>query len=409
MSSAAALFEPLRSWLSSESLQSFVSQHTHSIIALKKNAPVGEALKTLGDNKILSVPVLDDEGEYLGAFSVGDVLRVLMQELETQLGHGWFERMSTIKAAELEAVGSAVCAKKVHTVTHPGDLWLKGDAKTTVLTVIKEGFQVLEPKGHHRIFVVDPAKAHSVTVSGNTVVINIKPGSEKPEASGLRPTDIVSQLDVVKLVSEHKDKLELVMDKTLEDLEIFEGSVFTIHASATALEAFHHMALDHKSCLGIVDNTGKLIGSVSISDLRFVGSNNYGLLMSTVAEFSVIINGKGPSAEEAIKGTRVAGAADNKWADVLKAVPLPTLTPSATFGKLLETMAGQGLHRIYIVDEDGKPVSIVTLTDVLREIIKPEAPQHNFKRMGTNDLPETTDDEEGDDDDDDDEDEEEAK
>lgn len=39
-------------------------------------------------------------------------------ELETQLGHGWFERMSTIKAAELEAVGSAVCAKKVHTVTH---------------------------------------------------------------------------------------------------------------------------------------------------------------------------------------------------------------------------------------------------------------------------------------------------
>ncbi len=27
-----------------------------------------------------------------------------------------------------------------------GDLWLKGDAKTTVLTVIKEGFQVLEPK-----------------------------------------------------------------------------------------------------------------------------------------------------------------------------------------------------------------------------------------------------------------------
>ncbi len=26
--------------------------------------------------------------------------------------------MSTIKAAELEAVGSAVCARKVHTVTH---------------------------------------------------------------------------------------------------------------------------------------------------------------------------------------------------------------------------------------------------------------------------------------------------
>lgn len=77
------------------------------------------------------------------------------------------------------------------------------------------------------------------------------------------------------------------------------------------------MALDHKSCLGIVDNTGKLIGSVSISDLRFVGSNNYGLLMSTVAEFSVIINGKGPSAEEAIKGTRVAVSAGGGWAEAV--------------------------------------------------------------------------------------------
>lgn len=75
---------------------------------------------------------------------------------------------------------------------------------------------------HHRIFVVDPAKAHTVTVHDQTVVINIKPGTEKPEASGLRPTDIVTQMDVVKLLVEHKDKLELVKDKTLEELEIFE-------------------------------------------------------------------------------------------------------------------------------------------------------------------------------------------
>ncbi|PNH12790.1 SNF1-related protein kinase regulatory subunit gamma-1-like [Tetrabaena socialis] len=406
---ASALFSTMRDWLASESLQSFVQSHQHAIVALKKEAPLGAALQVLADNKILSVPVLDEEGEYLGAFSVGDALRVLMLELESQLGHGWFDRLSAITAAELDAVGSTVCLKKVHTATHPGDLWLKGDAKTTVLTVIKEGFQVLEPKGHHRIFVVDPAKAHTMTVSGQTVVINIKPGTEKPEASGLRPTDIVSQLDVVKLLAEHKDKLELVMDKTLEDLEIFEGSVFTVHASATALEAFHHMALDHKSCLGIVDNTGKLIGNVSVSDLRFLGPQHWGLLSLTVAEFSVVAAGKGPSPEEAIKGTRVAGAADNKWSEVLKVLPLPTLKPSSTFGQLLETMAAQGLHRIYITDDDGKPVSIVTLTDVLREIIKPEPPVHHFKRMGTNDLPDDDDEEDEDDDEDDEEEAEAAK
>jgi hypothetical protein len=74
--------------------------------------------QVLADNKILSVPVLDDEGEYLGAFSVGDVLRVLMQELESQLSHGWFERMGSLTAAELETVGAAVGSKKVASVTH---------------------------------------------------------------------------------------------------------------------------------------------------------------------------------------------------------------------------------------------------------------------------------------------------
>ncbi len=195
-------------------------------------------------------------------------------------------------------MGASLCGKKVANVTHPGDLWLKGDSKTTVLTVIKEGFQVLEAKGHHRIFVVDPAKAHSTTVQGNTVVINIKvgctalvhmsshlpthissvchsqqfpsdtngsvlmqgngdvlpslcpagvngmpcpghrvpqPGTAKPEASGLRPTDIVSQLDVVKLLAERKDKLELVMGKTLEELEIFEVRLCDVLHTARSL------------------------------------------------------------------------------------------------------------------------------------------------------------------------------
>lgn len=80
------------------------------------------------------------------------------------------------------------------------------------------------PQPHHRIFVVDPAKAHTMTVHDQTVVINIKPGTEKPEASGLRPTDVVSQFDVVKLLTEHRDKLELVEAKTLEELEVFEVS-----------------------------------------------------------------------------------------------------------------------------------------------------------------------------------------
>ncbi len=90
------------------------------------------------------------------------------------------------------------------------------------------------------------------------------------------------------------------------------------------------------------------------------------------------------------------GAADKNWAEVLKALPLLSLKPSSTFGQLLETMATQGLHRLYITDDEGKPVSIVTLTDVLREIVKPEPPAHRFQRL-PDVLPEDSEEEEEDD------------
>jgi hypothetical protein len=90
------------------------------------------------------------------------------------------------------------------------------------------------------IFVVDPAKAHTMVVQDQTVVINIKPGSEKPEASGLRPTDVVSQFDVVKLLSENRDKLSLVEPLTLEALEVFEVRV-SLGLSAWLWSRFVHL------------------------------------------------------------------------------------------------------------------------------------------------------------------------
>lgn len=77
-----------------------------------------------------------------------------------------------------------------------------------------------------------------------------------------------------------------------------------------------------------------------------------------------ILHGKGPSIEEALAGKRSEAPA----AEILRTIPVITLPPSATFSTLLDTLVTNRLHRVYVVDGDNKPASIITLTDVLRTV-----------------------------------------
>jgi hypothetical protein len=78
-----------------------------------------------------------------------------------------------------------------------------------------------------------------------------------------------------------------------------------VSGEVSALEAFHHMAADHKSTLGIVDAAGKLLGNLSVSDLRYLPAAGFALLLRPVAEYVALVHGKGPSIAEAVSGTRV--------------------------------------------------------------------------------------------------------
>lgn len=125
------------------------------------------------------------------------------------------------------------------------DLWMKGDATTTLMSVLREGFQIENTRVHHRIYVCDPAKAtHRVAQTGATTVVNITEGTESEGASAWVPTDVVSQLDLVELVVEKG--LADGVSASIDELGLARTVVSTCSASDPALVAFHHMAMDHK-------------------------------------------------------------------------------------------------------------------------------------------------------------------
>ncbi len=60
------------------------------------------------------------------------------------------------------------------------------------------------------------------------------------------------------------------------------------------------------------------------------------------------------------------GAAEGRWDEVLRDVPLITCRPKTKLGDVIQAILDATIHRIYVVDDAGHPISVITLTDILR-------------------------------------------
>ncbi|WIA28067.1 hypothetical protein OEZ86_010652 [Tetradesmus obliquus] len=369
-------FEAAKEFLKAQHLAPLLSEVQQQLITLNKWSTVGQALQTLGGRNILSAPVLDEDGEYFGCLSVNDLLKSLYKVLAAK-DPEWFEKIESITAADIIAVATEFTKQTVDKIQHAGDLWLlNADDASTLLDAVMESFRIQDRAVHHRLFVCSNAREQKSNTVANTTVINITPGSERLSATGLKVTHVVSQSDVVKLLWANKAVLGEALAQTVEQLELDDGSVYTAPASMSTLEALSQMARDHKSSMGVTDPaSGNLIGNLSVSDLRGLTIEEFPLLLLSVAEYIAVRRGlAGLSKADALAGKRAEAATAGKWAELLSGAPAISVTGATTFEAVMELLAVKGLHRVYVTDAASKPVSIITLTDVLRLITKVPAP-----------------------------------
>ncbi|KAL4425007.1 hypothetical protein ABPG77_002892 [Micractinium sp. CCAP 211/92] len=314
---------------------------SNSLVTVTTGCRLEAAIKTLNEHNILSVPVLE-QGEYHGCISANDVLKNLIIALNARKAH-WLEAgASSFTAEELVGVGKELAGKLVGELDHTGALYLLSAAtNTSMLDFVVNCFEIRDSHHvHHRVYVSAASATAHTTSEGGTTVVN---ATAAPTSGKLTVTHVVSHLDVVRLLAANKAALGGMAEQTLESLGLDEGAVFCVPASTPAIEAFARMAIDEKSCLGLTEpTTGKLVGNLSASDLRGLTSPEaFASLLSPAADY---------------QAARHGGAA-----------PLVgTVTPATTFGDLLDMLVGRKLHRVYVVDEAGKPTSIITLTDILR-------------------------------------------
>lgn len=158
---------------------------------------------------------------------------------------------------------------------------------------------------------------------------------------------ILSQTDMVAFIANNITS-SLFKDVALLEIEKEQigtwGNVHSVNASDPALAAFEKINELKVHGVGVVDDAGKLVSNISASDLRLIGHQGASLavLYKTCSEFIEVAHGGG----------------------------LVCVSRNATFVEIVQTLSDKRLHRVYVVDEAGKPVAVISQIDVLLTIQK---------------------------------------
>lgn len=192
------------------------------------------------------------------------------------------------------------------------------------------------------------------------------------------------------------------------------GSVVTAPWNATALECFKLMRDRNVSALGVVDDAGELVANLSASDLRRLDRESFRLLALPVAEFisrrkgdaigrrdapfaearrldeldmndaeegaAVLADAAARAREDDIfaqaPGARLENAESSRVFRSPRSLGVDTLDrtfvelvfarKSTSLRKALSLFVRHGIHHVYVVDDDDKPVAVLTPTDILR-------------------------------------------
>ena len=192
-------------------------------------------------------------------------------------------------------------------------------------------------------------------------------------------TSIISQMDVARWLVTNEHHIGEDGSKTIDELGLLTGKppVMSVSPVEPTLMAFDKMAQSNYTGAPVLADDGELIANLSVSDLRALTSEHFGVLSLPVAEFLALEHNTsyiGYAAHD--------GAADNKnqhhpffgstqrSGGNGKDLQLHTAYRTTTLLQALHIFCDNHVHRVYIVEKrDGGKLhveAVLTLTDVLR-------------------------------------------
>jgi len=163
-------------------------------------------------------------------------------------------------------------------------------------------------------------------------------------------TGIISQSGLVAFMASKCSSESL--DEKMTDAGLdFRKDIVQINDDASAASAFELLDSKRLSGIAVVDEDGKLIGNTSARDIKnaVMDAGRTGMDMdilsylAQVRQSQVVKNDKYPSCH---------------------------VHEDATVGHVVNLLAKTGFHRVFVVDEDMKPVGVVSFADIINFFVE---------------------------------------
>jgi len=155
---------------------------------------------------------------------------------------------------------------------------------------------------------------------------------------------MVTQTQLLNVVVQWMDSLGGVKDKPMNTCPQLFKTVVCVKATDSAMSAFNMMVDKDIVGVGVIDEAGRLTGNISVRDLRAI-SNTTNLWWRLMMKCSAYISLLGQSGLVSVKS-------------------------DATIQQVCRLIQQKRVHRAYICDDSGMPIGIVSIKDLLLEILE---------------------------------------
>jgi len=163
---------------------------------------------------------------------------------------------------------------------------------------------------------------------------------------------ILSQSTTLDYLMRHLGEfttLQPAMKKTLHECGLASSKVLSVNGEAPVMDALMLMSNHNTSSLAVLDEQGVLLGNISMSDIKYV-MKNLKTSWLWITCFQLVSK---------IRLSRGVESGEDQY-------PVLDVNVKATFGYTLSKLQATKAHRMWVVNDIGCAVGVVSLTDVFR-------------------------------------------